>query len=128
MKLRGAADGRLWLRVRQCIVRRVARLPRFRRTQRERQRALRKLVRQTEALADDLPGGSPEQPIDVTSASVVEGKARRTPCIQCDGELDVRGDRATSTARGILREISVVCRQCHVARTLWFRIAPGAAN
>jgi len=34
-----------------------------------------------------LAGGSPERPIDVTSASVVEGEARRTPCIQCDGEL-----------------------------------------
>jgi len=128
MKRPRHADRPLWLRVRWGIVRRVARLPRFRRTQRERQRALRKLVRQTETLASELAGGSPERPIDVTSASVVEGEARRTPRIQCDGELEPRGDRATSTARGILREISLVCRRCHVPRTLWFRVVPSSAN
>jgi hypothetical protein len=89
---------------------------------------LRKLVRRTEALAGELLGGSPERPIDVGSASVVEGKARATPCIQCGGELEQRGDGATSTARGILREVALVCRRCHAPRTLWFRIAPPAAN
>ena len=71
-----------------------------------------------------MPGGSPEQPIDVAAASVVEGKARATPCIQCGGDLELRGDRATSTARGVLRELALVCRRCHAPRTLWFRIAP----
>jgi hypothetical protein len=106
----------------------VARPPRPRRKQREQARALRKLVRQTESLAAELPGGSPEQPIDVTSAAVVEGKARATPCIQCGGDLDLRGDRATSTGRGILRELALVCRRCHAPRTLWFRVAPAAVN
>ena len=85
-------------------------------------------MRRTEQLAGDLPGGSPERPIDVASASVVEGKVRGTPCIQCGGDLDVRGDRATSTARGILREIAVVCRLCHAPRTLWFRVVRAAEN
>jgi hypothetical protein len=75
-----------------------------------------------------LPGGSPERPIDVASASVVEGKARATPCIQCGGDLDLRGDRAASTARGVLREIALVCRQCHAPRVFWFRVAPPAAS
>src|SRR5262245_36193136 len=85
----------------------VARPPRPRRKQREQERALRKQVARTESLAASLPGGSPELPIDVVSAAVIETKARGTPCVQCGGELDLRGDRATSTARGILREISV---------------------
>jgi hypothetical protein len=106
----------------------VARPPRPRRKQREEERALRKLVRRTERLAGELPGGAPERPIEVVSASVVEGKARATPCFQCGGDLELRGDRATSTARGVLREIALVCRRCHVPRTLWFRITPPATN
>ena len=105
----------------------MPRPPRPRRQQREQQRALRKSVRQLERLAAELPGGSPERPIDVASASVVETKARAIPCVQCDAiEMELRGDRATSTARGVLRELALVCRQCHVARAVWFRVATGA--
>jgi hypothetical protein len=106
----------------------VARLPRFRSKKRELERELRKQVRLTEEVAGELPGGSAERPIDVGSASVVEGKARATPCIQCGGDLEMRGDRATTTARGVLREIALACRRCHAPRTLWFRVAPVAAN
>ena len=103
-------------------------MTRPRRKRREAERALRKHVRQTEALAGELPGGAPDRPIDVASASVVEGKARATPCLQCGGELDLRADRATSTARGVLREVALACRRCHAPRTLWFRVAPRATN
>ena len=106
----------------------MGRLTRPRKKQREQERALRKLVRRTEGLAGELPGGSAQRPIDVASASIVEGKARATPCIQCAGDLELRGDRATSTARGVLRELALVCRRCHAPRTLWFRIVPPAAN
>jgi hypothetical protein len=106
----------------------MPRPPRPRRARRERDRALRKQVRRTEALAGGLPGASPERPIDVVSASVIEGKARAMPCVQCGGDVELRGDRATSTPRGILREIALACRRCHAPRTLWFRIAPPAAN
>lgn len=106
----------------------MPRPPRPRRAKREQARALRKQVRDTEALATKLPGASSEHPIDVTSASVVEGAARATPCIQCGGDLDLRGDRAASTARGVLREIALVCRQCHAPRVFWFRVAPPAAS
>jgi len=106
----------------------VSRPARPRRKRRQSERALRKEARRVEALASKLPGASPEQPIDVASASVVEGKARATPCVQCGGDLEPRGDRAASTARGVLREISLVCRLCHTPRTLWFRIAPPSAN
>lgn len=106
----------------------MARPPRPRRKQRAQDRALRKAVRRTEALAARLPGGSPDAPIEVVSASVVETKARATPCVQCGGELALRGDRATSTPRGVLREIEAACRRCHAPRTLWFRVAIEAAN
>ncbi|HSY40242.1 MAG TPA: hypothetical protein VLA79_11960, partial [Polyangia bacterium] len=75
----------------------------------------------------EMPGGSPERPIDVASASVVETKARAIPCVQCEAiEMELRGDRATSTARGVLRALEMVCRQCHAARAIWFRVATGA--
>jgi hypothetical protein len=106
----------------------MSRPPRPRRKRREQERALRKQVRRTETLAGKLPGGSPEHPIDVVSASVVEGKARATRCIQCGGELELRGDRATSTAHGLLREVALACRRCHAPRVLWFRIMPPVAN
>jgi len=89
---------------------------------------LRKRVQRTETLAAELPGGSEERPIEVGSASVVEGKARATPCIQCGGDLELRGDRATSTERGVLRELALACRRCHAPRTWWFRVTPPAAN
>jgi hypothetical protein len=105
----------------------MPRPPRPRRQQREQQRALRKTVRQLERLAAGLPGGSPERPIDIASASVVETKARAMKCVQCDAiEMELRGERATSTARGVLRELTMVCRQCHAARAVWFRVASGA--
>jgi hypothetical protein len=102
--------------------------PRPRRTRRELERALRKQARRTEQLADKLPGASPEHPIDVATAAVVDGKARGAPCVQCGGALEPRGDRATSTARGVLREVALRCRICHTPRTLWFRVAPRADN
>lgn len=105
----------------------MSRPPRPRRQQREQQRVLRKSVRQLERLAAELPGGSPERPIDVASASVVETKARAIPCVQCETvEMQLLGDRATSTPRGVLRELAMVCRQCHAARAVWFRVAAGA--
>ena len=106
----------------------MARPPRPRRKQREQARALRKEVRRTEALAGKLAGGSPDHPIDVPSAAVVDGKARGTPCIQCGGDLEVRGERASATTRGVLREIALACRRCHAPRTLWFRVAPAVTN
>ncbi len=95
---------------------------------REQERALRKTVRVTERLAKQLPGATPEHPIDVASAPVVEIQARATPCPQCGGTLELASERADSTPRGVLREIRAVCRLCHAPRTLWFRITPATAN
>jgi hypothetical protein len=105
----------------------MPRPPRPRRLQREQQRALRKSVRQLERLAAEMPGGSPERPLDVASASVVETKARALPCLQCEAvEMEIRGDQATSTTRGVLRQLAMVCRRCHAPRAVWIRLAGGA--
>jgi hypothetical protein len=106
----------------------MARAPRPRRERREHERALRKTVRTTERLAEQLSGATPEHPIEVAAPSVVEIKARAIRCPQCGGELEIHGDRADSTPRGVLRALELVCRRCHAPRSLWFRVKPPSAN
>jgi hypothetical protein len=106
----------------------TAKPPRPRKQRRAEERLLRQNVRQIEKLATSLPGGSPTNPITVTTSAVVESQARATPCIQCKGDLELRADRATSTPRGVLRELELVCRRCHAPRRLWFRVAPPRAS
>jgi hypothetical protein len=103
-------------------------MSRPRRQRREQERALRKAVQKVERLARHLPGATPEAPIEIDAPSVAEIKARATPCPQCGGELEIRGDRADSTPRGVVRELALVCRLCHAPRTLWFRVTPTSAN
>jgi hypothetical protein len=106
----------------------MARPLRPRRQRREQERALRAAVKRVERLAEELPGGTPERPIEVASSSVIEPQARATRCPQCASELEIRADRAESTPRGVLRAIDVICRRCHAPRTLWFRIAAPGLN
>jgi hypothetical protein len=103
-------------------------MARPRKQRREQERALRRDVRRSEREAASIPGGAAEHPISVASAAVIELRARATPCVQCGGELELRGDCATSTTRGVLREIDAVCRRCHAPRRLWFLIVPADAN
>jgi hypothetical protein len=93
--------------------------------QRERARAMRRLVRDREKLAAMSVGGSEQRPIHVTSASVVEVRIRHLACPQCGGEYRLREHR--SPASGI-RSVDVTCQLCGVPRTLWFRIVSADAN
>ena len=83
--------------------------------QRERERALRKLVRDREKLAALSVGGSEDRPIHVTSAAVVEVRVRHLSCPQCDGEYKVKEHRAPASG---LRSVEVTCQMCGVTRTL----------
>lgn len=82
------------------------------------ERGTRQLVRDREKLAALSPGGSRARPIVVTSSSVIEVRARATPCPQCDGELRVGEHRAEAG----LRAVDVRCVRCHAPRTLWFKL------
>jgi hypothetical protein len=106
----------------------MARPPRARRQRREDDRLRRKTVARLQQVATELPGGAADRPIDVTSASLVELKARATPCLQCAGELEIRGEAASSTTRGVLRQVELACRRCHAPRTLWLRIGVPGGN
>jgi hypothetical protein len=95
---------------------------------RERDRELRRSVREREKLAAAALGGGPDRPVVVASASVIEGMARSTPCVQCGSELTL-GDHTAEVHRGqSLRLTRLVCRMCHAPRALWFLIAPELAN
>jgi predicted Zn finger-like uncharacterized protein len=93
--------------------------------QRERERALRKLVRDREKLAALSVGGSEERPIQVTSAAVVEVRVRHLACPQCQGEYRIKDHRAPASG---VRTVDVTCQQCGVSRALWFRIVSDEAN
>lgn len=93
-----------------------------RRDRRERERQLQKAVREREKLARALPGGTPERPIDVPSASVVEVQAKSQKCPLCGGELRVEEHAAKPIAGELLRVVRVRCFQCGVPRELFFRL------
>jgi hypothetical protein len=90
-----------------------------------KQRALRALIRDRERLAELSAGGSPEHPIELTSAAVVEIRASAMTCPQCDGAYRVRDHRAPSSG---LRAVDVSCRLCGTPRTLWFRLGSTEPN
>ena len=93
--------------------------------QRERARAMRRLVRDREKLAAMSIGGSEDRPIQVTSAAVVEVRVRHLGCPQCDGEYRIKEHRAPASG---LRSVDVTCQICGVSRTLWFRLISVEAN
>ena len=92
---------------------------------RARERAARDVVRDREKLAELLPGGAADHPIEVPTAAVIEGRVRAMPCPQCAGELDIKDHRSTGPG---MRALDVKCRQCGVPRTLWFRIVVDEPN
>jgi hypothetical protein len=88
-----------------------------------------KLARAKMKLASMEAGGSPERPIEVSSASVVEPHASGTPCAAC-GAPSVRVEEhvaVTMAARGSndarpLRVARVACARCGARREIWYRL------
>lgn len=70
-------------------------------------------------------GGSPSHPIPVISAAVVEVRASRQTCPQCDAGYRIHDHRAPSAG---IRAVDVGCQLCGVKRTLWFRLTELAPN
>ena len=101
---------------------------RARSLRRAAQRATDKLGRQRERLLELEPGGSPERPIDVESASVVEPRAQSLHCPRCDTPLRVDAHLAPSTPGMRLREVQASCPRCGHRRTVWFRLAGPTLN
>ena len=78
-----------------------------------------------EQLASLAAGGSPERPITVTSAAVIEPRTMSMPCTHCGGEYRI----LEHTARWHrVRRVDAQCRHCSAPRTLWFRLVDHEAN
>ena len=99
------------------------------RTQRRAdERATRTLADDRERLFQLEAGGSPERPIEVGSASVVEAHALSVRCPRCDGAHEIR-EHLAITLRGVrLREVRLACRQCGSRRSLYFRLRDDLLN
>lgn len=83
-----------------------------------------KLARKREKLAELSPGGSPERPIAVETASLVEPIARGSRCARCEGSVRVEEHAVEQR----LRVARVVCASCGARRAIWFRIAAPALH
>ena len=106
----------------------MAKKPRPRSQRREEERALAKLRAARERLFELEAGGSPERPLAVTSAAVIEAQAESVACPRCSGRQDVQEHIAVTVAGTRLRETRLRCRQCGSARSLWFRISDIGPN
>ena len=106
----------------------MAKKPRPRAKKREADRALAKLQVARERLFGLELGGSPERPLSVMSAAVVEAQAESVPCPRCAGRHEVLEHVAVTVAGVRLRETRLRCRQCGTARSLWFRITDPGPN
>jgi uncharacterized protein with PIN domain len=71
-------------------------------------------------------GGTPERPIEVTTAAVIEARATSARCPLCFGELRVADHEATTVAPGSnakpLRVVTLRCFRCGGVQRSYFHI------
>jgi len=72
--------------------------------------------------AEISPGGTPERPIVVDSAQVIDGRARDLLCVVCEANVILEEHDAIPHGDVILRRAKVVCKECHTPRVIWFRV------
>jgi DNA-directed RNA polymerase subunit M/transcription elongation factor TFIIS len=96
---------------------------------------LRKLSRSDAKVADAReklallePGGTPERPIVIESASLVEVRAESMTCLRCEGRLDCKEHLAEEIDGAALRVARMQCRACGARRVVYFRIQTTLLN
>jgi hypothetical protein len=97
---------------------------RARTERREAARDAEKIARTRLKLAALEPGGAPDRPIEVTSASTIEPHASSMPCAVC-GSLRGRVDEHIAVTLPGERRVRVVhlrCPRCGTKREVFFRI------
>jgi ribosomal protein S27AE len=85
-------------------------------------RAAEKLAVQREKLATLELGGSPARPIEVSSASLVDVRAKSELCLRCGGSCRLAEHTAETIDSRRLRVATVECAQCGARRAVYFRI------
>src|SRR5687768_1893032 len=96
--------------------------------EREGRRALGKLANKLDALVVESPGGSPQRALPVSSASVIDNKARGFRCGRCEGELELRDHQAEFQGSIQFRRVDLVCKSCFHPRRLWFTLGAPTGN
>jgi hypothetical protein len=110
------------------IVSKKKRAARPRTELRELERQQEKLWHAREKLALLEPGGTPERPLDVRSASVVEARAEAEPCLRCGQPVRCEEHTVLKTRNGLVRVTKLRCPSCAATRELYFRILESFLN
>ena len=101
---------------------RMAKRPRTER--REAARDAAKMARARMRLAALEPGGAPDRPIEVTSASIIEPHASSMPCPACGSQGQRVEEHVAQTIEGSrLRVVHASCPRCGMRREIYFRIS-----
>ncbi len=104
------------------------RKPRPRVGRRAAERDAKKLADNLERLALLEPGGSPDSPIELASASQVDVHARDARCVVCGGLVRLE-DHTAETLRDVrLRVAHVQCQVCGRKRKIFFKLVSTTLN
>jgi hypothetical protein len=101
---------------------------RMRTMRRDLERRQDKLTESRRKLLALEPGGSPDRPIEVDSAAVVEPRAESFRCPDCDGALRCEEHAVGRRDARLVREVALVCRSCGSPLTLYFRVVEPLLN
>jgi len=73
-------------------------------------------------------GGSPDHPIELESASLVEPHATSLPCARCGGTLRLDEHTAEIIEGSRLRVVRLHCFQCNAPRVVYVRLLSALPN
>jgi predicted RNA-binding Zn-ribbon protein involved in translation (DUF1610 family) len=75
-----------------------------------------------------MPGGSPEHPIEVASAAVIEPRATSLPCPRCGSPAHVDEHEVVGLQTQRLRVTRMRCGTCGHRRPLYFLVRSSASS
>ena len=100
----------------------MARKRKLRRLGRANQKAAQELLDELEELAQRKAGGSPNNPITVSSPVQVDSKSEAIPCPRCEGPMRLIQHTADTIDGERLRVADCRCVTCGVARKFFFQL------
>jgi hypothetical protein len=111
----------------------MAKPKRPRSARREVDRVQAERARTRHRIARLEPGGSPDWPITVESAVLVERRALELKCTQCaengtTADLDVNDHEARTVGDLRRRLVNAKCKTCGTVRPIWFAIVEPLEN
>jgi hypothetical protein len=110
------------------VAKKKARTESARTQRRALERAEQSVAKDRQRLFELEAGGSPQHPLEVPSASVVETHALGVPCPLCGGAHELVEHAAVVQDGVRLRAAHLRCRQCGSKRSLFFRLVEPKPN